>query len=301
MFSRKRSPAEARKPETGLKCSYTSSRVNEPNDSSEQEADRVAEAVLNGGRSASWSLSKVKLGNVERQTAPTGLSDHPTPKPNNYGEAADKLAEGDASALKGAVAPPIVHKVLNSPGQPLDAQARSFFEPRFGRDFSKVKVHTNSQATASAGALKALAFTNGNNIVFGAGEYSPSTPWGGALIAHELAHVLQQEASKNQILQRKPTADQPTPSPPTHLSPLPPRQDFVFIMGKDRASNRNKFYTAALRYYKAHLPKATFVTSVRNLTDLLDHLLTNTKGPIGNLYIVSPANEDGARHFGIDP
>src|SRR5260370_14037559 len=100
MFSRKPSSAEARKPETGLKSSYTSLRVNEPNDSFEQEADRVAEAVLNGGRRASWSLSKVKLGNVQRQTAPTGLSDHPTPKPHNYGAAAHKLPQRDASPLK---------------------------------------------------------------------------------------------------------------------------------------------------------------------------------------------------------
>ena len=71
-------------------------------------------------------------------------------------------------------------------------------------------------------------------------------------------------------------------------------------MGEDRADNPNKFYTAALGYYKAHLPNATFVTSIRNLSDLLDSLLANTKGPIGNLYIVSHANEDGTLSFGLD-
>ncbi|HEX7288140.1 MAG TPA: DUF4157 domain-containing protein [Candidatus Angelobacter sp.] len=88
-------------------------------------------------------------------------------------------------------APPIVHQVLNSPGQPLDTSTRSFFEPRFGHDFSKVRVHTDDRAAESARAVNALAYTVGRDVVFAAGQYVPHTHAGSRLLAHELAHSLQ--------------------------------------------------------------------------------------------------------------
>ncbi len=91
----------------------------------------------------------------------------------------------------GAV-PSIVHEVLQRPGQPLDRQTRDFFEPRFGADFSGVRVHTDGRAAESARAVSAHAYTVGNDIVFGHGEYRPDTPSGKALLAHELTHTRQQ-------------------------------------------------------------------------------------------------------------
>lgn len=91
-----------------------------------------------------------------------------------------------------SVVPPIVHEVLNSPGQPLDRATRTFFEPRFGHDFSRVRVHTSSKAAESAQAISALAYTVGHDIVFGAGQYRASTSAGRRLLAHELTHVVQQ-------------------------------------------------------------------------------------------------------------
>ncbi len=88
--------------------------------------------------------------------------------------------------------PPIVHEVLHSPGQPLDAQTRSFMEPRFGHDFSGVRVHTDVRAGESAQAVNALAYTVGQDVVFGAGHYPPHTNVGQRLVAHELTHVVQQ-------------------------------------------------------------------------------------------------------------
>ena len=90
-------------------------------------------------------------------------------------------------------APPIVHEVLNSPGQPLDAQTRAFMEPRFGHDFSRVRVHNDSKAAQSARAVNARAYTVGENVAFGAGEYAPETSAGQRLLAHELTHVVQQQ------------------------------------------------------------------------------------------------------------
>jgi Domain of unknown function (DUF4157) len=88
--------------------------------------------------------------------------------------------------------PPIVHEVLQSSGQPLDKQTRDFFEPRFGHDFSGVRVHTDSRADESARAINALAYTVGRDVVFGSGNYDLATWPGRRLLAHELTHTVQQ-------------------------------------------------------------------------------------------------------------
>ncbi len=88
--------------------------------------------------------------------------------------------------------PPIVYEVLRSPGQPLDAATRAFFEPRFGHDFSGVRVHTDAKAGHSAHAVNALAYTVGQDIVLGGGARATGTIAELKLLAHELTHVLQQ-------------------------------------------------------------------------------------------------------------
>lgn len=90
---------------------------------------------------------------------------------------------------------PVIYDVLNSPGQPLDRGTRTFFEPRFGHDFSRVRIHSDDEAAQSAHALSALAYTVGHHVVFGPGQYAPGTRTGDRLIAHELSHVLQQRRS----------------------------------------------------------------------------------------------------------
>jgi hypothetical protein len=86
----------------------------------------------------------------------------------------------------------VVHEVLQSSGHPLDDTTRAFMEPRFGRDFGHVRVHTDSAAARSAQAVNALAYTVGGDVVFGAGQYQPGSDAGKRLIAHELTHTLQQ-------------------------------------------------------------------------------------------------------------
>lgn len=102
------------------------------------------------------------------------------------------LQRRDACPGSPNVAPPIVHEVLRSSGQPLDTATRQFFEPRFGRDFSRVRVHTDSRAAESARSVNALAYTVGQNIVFDMGQYSPKAKNGQSLLAHELTHTVQQ-------------------------------------------------------------------------------------------------------------
>lgn len=88
--------------------------------------------------------------------------------------------------------PSSVHETLRSPGQPLDVATRSFMEPRFGRDFSHVRVHTDSHAADSAHAVNAHAYTVGSHVVFGENRYFPGSTQGKKLLAHELTHTVQQ-------------------------------------------------------------------------------------------------------------
>lgn len=117
-----------------------------------------------------------------------------------YEQEADRVARMQMKASgpesAGCIeAPPIVAEVLRSPGQPLDAATRAFMEPRFGWDFSRVRVHTDEKAAESSRAVQAKAYTVGSNVVFAAGEYAPGTNEGQRLLGHELAHVAQQVGS----------------------------------------------------------------------------------------------------------
>jgi hypothetical protein len=93
--------------------------------------------------------------------------------------------------------PPVVHDVLERPGKRMDPTTRGFMEQRFGQDFSGVKVHTDATAAKSAHSVGALAYTVGQNIVFGSGMYAPQSQPGKHILAHELAHVVQQRGNSS--------------------------------------------------------------------------------------------------------
>ncbi|EHK64593.1 DUF4157 domain-containing protein [Achromobacter arsenitoxydans] len=98
-------------------------------------------------------------------------------------------------ARRGKLAvPDQVEEVLRSTGEPLAPADRADFEHRYGHDFGRVRIHADARAAASARALSAQAYTVGPHVAFGAGRYAPGTRQGRALLAHELAHVVQQEA-----------------------------------------------------------------------------------------------------------
>lgn len=128
---------------------------------------------------------------AQRKESPTPAcsTDRPTPSPKG----------------EGSTAPPIVTDVLSSgDGRSMDNGTRQFMESRFGQDFSQVRIHTDGRAAESAGAIQARAYTSGRDIVFGAGEYQPGSESGKRLLAHELAHVRQQNGDKpGQLLFRK--------------------------------------------------------------------------------------------------
>ncbi len=111
------------------------------------------------------------------------------------GRTANKM-KSDQMVPRGlATAPPLVNAIVRSTGQTLDKKTREFMEPRFGHSFSRVRVHTDDRAAESARSMNALAYTVGHHIVFGKGQYAPEKNSGKRLLAHELAHVVQQGAN----------------------------------------------------------------------------------------------------------
>src|SRR2546421_4898428 len=149
--------------------------VNAPGDTYEQEAERVAQRVMGiPGPQLPYTCN-----------AGCECTKHRADQPSL--ELERLHSPGDVpSAFGQSVAPPIVHDILRSPGQPLDSPTRDFMESRFGHDFSRVRVHSDQQAARSAEAVAAQAYTVGHNVVFGAGRSAPEGPNRQKLLAHEL-------------------------------------------------------------------------------------------------------------------
>ena len=119
------------------------------------------------------------------------------------------------------------------PGQPLPASERRFFESRFGHDFSRVRIHAAPKARAASDALGARAFTVGDDISFGGGEWAPGTTAGRRLLAHELSHVIQQRAGTRTI-QRDLATPPPAPQPAAQPDLTP--QQIAAAIRSNRAS-----------------------------------------------------------------
>jgi hypothetical protein len=157
-------------------------RINEPGDVYEQEADRVADHVLAASTHPAVRVAALRIlpyaGHV------TGHSD---------------------------TAPVSVDHVLAGSGRPLDPALRQDMERRFGHDFSQVRVHSGLAAEQSAHDMNAHAYTVGHDMVFAAGRFVPGTHDGRRLIAHELAHVVQQQGHGASSVQREQGDDKEKP------------------------------------------------------------------------------------------
>ena len=166
--------------------------VSPPGAIYEQEADRVSEQVMR----------MPDPQDVTPQNGDGTLQRKCSACENEDEEKHDKLERKEVSGASGptpTVAPAIVHDVLSSQGQPLDAGTRAFLEPRFGHDFGHVRIHADGLAEESARAVDAQAYTVNHHVVFGPSQYSPYTLPGRKLLAHELTHVMQQATASDQL------------------------------------------------------------------------------------------------------
>jgi Domain of unknown function (DUF4157) len=181
--------------------------VGQTDDPMEHEADRAAEAVLAGGLVPAPSLAPTPLSHKYAASE----VEHSTVRLRVMEDTIQRSAEGGyASKVEAAVA---------SGGAPIPADIRAYLEPRFGHDFSHVRVHDNAVAAAAARSINSRAFTLGANIAFAQGEYAPRTAQGRRLLAHELAHVIQQRPNLGSgirgLVQRQGTAATPAPAAPS--------------------------------------------------------------------------------------
>jgi hypothetical protein len=178
------------------------------NDPAEAAADALAARALAGPATGDARHQAVRPaaasggapGPTVRPAAASDGAPGPTvrPAPPRCSCGGTPGPDGECSACRtkrlrkqAAARAPVVAETLGAPGRPLDAVTRSFFEPRLGSDLSRVRVHTGERAAGTAASLGARAFAVGSEVVFGAGEYAPQTPAGQRLLAHELAHVVQ--------------------------------------------------------------------------------------------------------------
>ena len=201
--------------------------VSEPGDEFEREADRVADEVMRmpEPQSTATPLHESSIGYSQSQEthhhpsitvarAPVHISrmcagceaDHEEREPETESQIEQKEEEKEEDDEKkfvqaefAAPDPPEVPKNLETDldnnhdgGTPLSEPQRAFFEPRFGADLSGVRLHQDTQAADLTEQINARAFTLGQDVYFGAGQYAPSTDDGQRLIAHELTHTLQQ-------------------------------------------------------------------------------------------------------------
>ncbi len=169
--------------------------VGQDNDEYEQEADRLAEQVLSAHATPAQGGSD-EAGPPQKSVAAVRLArPAPTPRAARLGEQADG-AEG-AGAEASEVEPELESAIerLRGGGQPLPGAVRARMEQAFDADFGGVEVHTDAAADSLNGSLGARAFTTGRSLFFRRGEYNPHSSAGQKLLAHELAHVVQQNGN----------------------------------------------------------------------------------------------------------
>lgn len=170
-------------------------------------------------------------------------------------------------------APQAVHQALARAGRPLAPSVRGWAESRFGRDFSSVRIHDDGAAHASAAAVHAHAYTVGSHVVFGRGFDTESRD-ARRLLAHELAHVVQQGGSPS-LLQREDKAPDKQAAAKTDVS--------IVLSDADQDMSEGRAYA----------PTVLRVTSVEDAARQLAAL----GAPVGRLYIVSHSNAAGQVQF----
>jgi hypothetical protein len=208
------------------KTIQTKLAISQPDDQYEREADQTATKITSQ-RSSSLAIDPF-ISLPREDTIQARNSCNNTSKPIGENREQKESSKADVLKLKTGIRrmhtesnlelPPTVQEVMNAPGAQLDDTSRAYMEPKFGYNFSNVRIHTGRKPSESANSLNALAYTVGSDIVFAEDQYKPETYSGWHLLAHELAHVIQQsdsqpklnreEASSTPIAPRAPTADE---------------------------------------------------------------------------------------------
>ena len=211
--------------------------INPANDIYEQEADAVAEKLVQSKsipRSNSF-FQPLNISTIQRKCA------------HCEQEEKEKLQRKEENQNPTETNSEFENYVdgLNNGGTSLPPDSKSFFESRIGYDFSNVKIHTDSVAAKSAQSINALAYTSGNNIVFNQDQFQPGTENGDKLMAHELTHVVQQSNTRTSVHIQKKDGD--------IVDPLDIVEGYtaetIQSIWLDRASGRTRFFSKGGQSY----------------------------------------------------
>jgi uncharacterized protein DUF4157 len=174
-------PARSNHAPYAARVLQTKLRIGPVDDPLEHEADHIADRVVSGRLAG--VIGGSSSGVAQRKCAACEAEEE---------RHIQRKAEGQTPPVPDPARAAAATQALSPGGSPLTARERAYFEPRFGRDLSQVRLHTHDRAAAAAAHIQARAYTLQNDIAFAAGEFSPATLEGRRLIAHELAHVAQQ-------------------------------------------------------------------------------------------------------------
>jgi len=212
--------------------------LSQPGDPHEREAERVADKVMRMAEPApklssiSYVSTPMPASFVHRRCGACEEAHAHAIARNAEATAIEPQAQRrEASSAALQITPPVSADIgaLRGKGSPLPPSARAFFEPRFGANFSEVRVHTDTHAARTSSAINAKAFTVGRDIAFGAGQFSPDSHQGRHLLAHELTHVVQQTGpGPAQAVQRAPDPQAPAdPNTPLATAQPYPHEDEI--------------------------------------------------------------------------
>lgn len=169
-------------------------KISQPDDAYEQEADKVADRVMGMALPSSITQAAVQVDRIDRKCTTCELEKKD--KKLSISRKPSMISSSNFEVNNDEFVKDIDNIRSSSRGSSLDQHTRYFMESRFDYDFSSVKIHTHGTAVKTAQAINARAYTIGNDIVFGEGEYQPNTREGRKLLAHELTHVVQQNSQQ---------------------------------------------------------------------------------------------------------
>jgi hypothetical protein len=259
--------------------------VNEPGDHYEQEADAMADRVMRMAAPATNDDAFFKPANNTLQRKCQACEDE---------EKHVHRKESDGNGVQGGHDLDNYVSSLGSSGQSMPESSKSFFEPRFGHDFSGVKIHTGEVAAKSAQSINALAYTTGNNIVFNSGQFAPETDSGKKLMAHELTHVVQQGgAGQANNIQRDtmPAAPAAANCPVNCITPI------TLFSDTKNCGSGDDFLNADRPFGPADPKKLLLITAVYARLSDADLLTRMKTGFDGIMTLGGAAGDDAANHF----
>ncbi len=185
----------------------TKLEIGSPNDKYEQEADSMADRVVNNAENSSISESSPA---IQRKCSACEEEEKVQRKPFDISPIIQKSGNDGGGIANDAISSQIT--ASKGGGKPMSESTKTFMENRFGNDFSGVRIHTDSNAIQLSQNLDAQAFTVGNDVFFNQGKYSPDSDSGKHLLAHELTHTVQQNGGIEKKIQRELFAPSRTPS-----------------------------------------------------------------------------------------